>query len=258
MVCEMQSLPLNFPAEFITHFPTLGVIDAFWRSDGLGKFIVLLLCALSGMLWYYTQRKFREIRRAKYSSGQFLRAFRREAHPLNLYLQRIRFEDSPLYQVYKEGCTALADEVAGVGRNPDDLFVSGVSGLPSQVSEHRLKSVNNAIDRSITQQALMLQDKMNALATIISLAPFLGLFGTVWGVMLSFNKMAGSGSVLLGEVAPGISSALLTTVAGLVVAIPAIAVYNWFGDEIRKLIVEMDHFAQEMMTAIERNFTRGR
>lgn len=223
----------------------------------MGKLVVFILVGISIQLWLKVLAKRSEIRQAQAESRRFVVAFRGERHPLNLYMARQRFEASPLYQIYQGGCESLANELSITGANPDELFVAGLSGLPSNISGNRLKAVQNALDRSVTTQALRLQRGMSDIATIVSLAPFLGLFGTVMGVMTSFNKMAGSGTVLLGEVAPGISAALLTTVVGLIVAMPAMVFYNMLTDKIRTLIIEMDHFAEEYMSEVDRHFRRN-
>lgn len=95
---------------------------------------------------------------------------------------------------------------------------------------------------------------MGMLATAVSAAPFLGLLGTVWGVMDAFSGMAQSGSAALSAVAPGISGALLTTIIGLLVALPSMIGYNGLSSRIRRLAVEMDNFAQEFITAIQNEY----
>lgn len=235
----------------------LAFLQSFMRSDLMGKAVVLALIGISVKLWTSVLNKRAEIKAAQQESRRFVIAFRGESHPLKLFLARTRFDDSPLYQIYHQGSEALANELAITGSNPDDLFITGLSGLPTNVPAGRLKAVQNVLDRSVTSQALKLQNGMSSIATIVSLAPFLGLFGTVVGVMTSFNKMAGSGTVLLGEVAPGISSALLTTVVGLVVAMPAMVFYNQLTDKIRTIIIEMDHFGEEFMAEIDRHFRRN-
>jgi biopolymer transport protein TolQ len=111
--------------------------------------------------------------------------------------------------------------------------------------------VRNVAERSVADQALMLENSMGLLATAVTTAPFLGLLGTVWGVMDSFEGMAITGSPMLNEVAPGISGALLTTVVGLLVALPSAIGYNMLSDQIRRICVEMDNFSQQLISEIE-------
>jgi biopolymer transport protein TolQ len=121
-----------------------------------------------------------------------------------------------------------------------------------KLSERHISSVKGAAERTVADQALLLENHMGLLATAASTAPFLGLLGTVWGVMESFGNMASSGPALLSDVAPGISGALLTTVVGLLVALPSSIGYNMLSDRIRRLTVLMDNFAQELVSDLER------
>ena len=120
----------------------------------------------------------------------------------------------------------------------------------------QLESIRAAVDCSVADQALELEDQMGLLATAVSAAPFLGLLGTVWGVMDAFSGMADSGSAALSAVAPGISGALLTTIIGLIVALPSMIGYNLLSSKIRHIAVQMDNFSQEFVSKIsnENNF----
>jgi biopolymer transport protein TolQ len=103
-------------------------------------------------------------------------------------------------------------------------------------------------------QALLLEGSMHLLAICVSAAPLLGLLGTVWGLLDSFGALAGTGSIMLSAVAPGIAGALLTTVVGLVVAIPSAVAYNIIVDRIRRIAVDMDNYLQQLMADIERHY----
>ncbi len=126
----------------------------------------------------------------------------------------------------------------------------GLSHIP--LSDRQLRSVQNAAERMVADQALLLESSVGYLASAANVAPFLGLLGTVMGVMTTFGSMAGSGSALLSEVAPGIGSALMTTVVGLIVALPSSIGYNILSDRVRQLTVMMDNFAQELVGDLER------
>ena len=117
-----------------------------------------------------------------------------------------------------------------------------------------MEAVRNVAERTVADQALLLESSMGYLATAVSASPFLGLLGTVWGVMDAFGGMAVSGSATLSAVAPGISGALLTTVVGLLVALPSAIGYNYLTNEIRQMCVQMDNFAQDISAAIQRSF----
>jgi biopolymer transport protein ExbB/TolQ len=117
-----------------------------------------------------------------------------------------------------------------------------------------MRVVQTAMERAVGENALRLESQMILLATAVSGAPFLGLLGTVWGVMDTFSGVATSGSANLTAMAPGVSAALITTVTGLLVAIPAMFGYNFLVTTIRGMIVELDNFAAELSSAFEHRY----
>ena len=120
-----------------------------------------------------------------------------------------------------------------------------------RLTEAQMNAIEAVLEREISTQILELESGTSVLATIVSVCPFLGLFGTVWGVMLAFIGMAQQGSADIGAMAPGIASALLTTVVGLIVAIPSVIGYNAIGAMIRQLTVSMDNFSEAFMVKLK-------
>jgi len=234
--------------------PLADVMFAFAQSNLTGKVIVVILFIGSIYAWSVMVTKISDLRRARYSSRRFLQMFRKEAHPAAVYLKRQRFPDSPLHAVYESGCIALGGELESRGVDPEELFLGGVSAPVQRLSAFQLEAVRNAVERSVADQALLLESNMGILATAVSASPFLGLLGTVWGVMDAFGGMAVKGAATLSAVAPGISGALLTTVVGLLVALPSAIGYNMLTNRIRVLHVQMDNFAQEFMAEVQRTF----
>ena len=110
------------------------------------------------------------------------------------------------------------------------------------------------LENAVSQEALKLESGLILLAIAVSGGPFLGLLGTVWGVMSTFAGIAQSGSATLTAMAPGVSAALITTVAGLLVAIPSMFAYNWLVHNLRVLTVELDNFAQELISKMETEY----
>ena len=236
--------------------PVGGIIFAWRQSNSAGKLIVLVLFVGSIFAWTVVLTKFRELWRVKKSSDRFLGAYRKEASVAGLFLKRQRFEGSPMYVVYDHACRALGNALEATGANPDDLFMGGVGSEPRKLSQDRISSVRSMAERTMAGQALLLENNMGFLATAASSAPFLGLLGTVWGVMDSFGGMVVSGSAMLSAVAPGISGALLTTVVGLLVALPSAFGYNMLSGRIRRYSVEMENFVQELVTDIEGQYMK--
>jgi len=118
----------------------------------------------------------------------------------------------------------------------------------------QFEAVRNTTERNVADQGLLLENNMGILATAVSASPFLGLLGTVWGVMDAFGSMAMTGSAQLSAVAPGIAGALLTTVVGLLVALPSAIGYNMMTNRIRELQVQTDNFSQEFVASVQRTF----
>lgn len=238
-------------------FPVADVVQAFRDSNFLsGQLIVIVLVVASVVAWSVMVSKYRELRNAQAASDRFISAFRRENHPLALFLRNQAFPESPLYRVYEAGCTALGAEVGETGRTPqlllDEDRIARIELSPLQV-----EVIRRVTERTVADQALVLENRMGHLMTAVSASPMLGLLGTVWGVLDAFGAMALKGMANLSAVAPGISGALLTTVVGLLVALPSSIGYNLLAGRIRTLAVQMDNFSQEYVAAIQRAFSRG-
>jgi biopolymer transport protein ExbB/TolQ len=221
-----------------------------------GKLIVIILIAASIFAWSVMVTKYLDLMRAKRASRRFQLAFRNEAHPLSLYLKRHAFTESPIYKVYEAGCLALGGELNEGRHSSGDLFTAGGNLGDYRLNQLQVEVVRRVTERTVADQALEMESKMGFLATAVSASPLLGLLGTVWGVLDAFSAMAVSGAANLSAVAPGISAALLTTVVGLLVALPSSIGYNILASKIRELAVQMDNFAQEFVAELQRMFVR--
>ena len=146
--------------------------------------------------------------------------------------------------VYQEGCRELDTRLKNPLKDARKRFVS------LKAMEH----VKRTLERTVAQQSLRLESGLILLAIAVSGAPFLGLLGTVWGVMSAFSYVALKGRAELATMAPGVAAALITTVAGLLVAIPSMFGYNWLVHNLRVLTVELDNFAQELISKIETEY----
>jgi biopolymer transport protein TolQ len=226
------------------------VVYAFQTSDWFGKSVVIILLAGSVFAWSIMITKAREFARARRAARRFVVAYRREGHPLALYSQGREYS-GPLYALYRETCTAVLSDAGSRAVNPD-LFAG--PGARARLGPLEISTARKVVERTAMDLAAFLEEDMGMLATSVTAAPFLGLLGTVWGVMDAFKAMAASGAVLLAEVAPGISGALLTTVVGLVVALPSLIGYNLLTNEMRRICNQMDNFAEEFIHDLERHF----
>lgn len=233
------------------------VFFAFEQSNISGKIIVLLLLAGSVVVWSIMLTKRSELQNALNTSLRFTAAYRKQGHPAALFLKRHNYETSPLFRLYTGCCEELCSCLEACGVNPDDLFMGAVGGARQKINSTQMSAVRGAVERSLSDQTLMLEEHMGLLATATTTAPFLGLLGTVWGVMDAFGGMAVKGTALLSEVAPGISGALITTVIGLMVALPSAIGYNLLNDKIRRIAVMNHNFARELISDIERHYLAG-
>jgi biopolymer transport protein TolQ len=229
-----------------------GLKFAFDHSTLPGKMVLLALFIGSTCSWAVMLTKITMIRSARRQTRLFLDRFRADRQPLRLYESKARFDGSPVFVVYKAGCKDLTFHLLG-STEVDETFRARLDDAP-KISPAQMRAVNSAMERAVGETALKIESQMILLATAVSGAPFLGLLGTVWGVMDTFGGVAESGSANLAAMAPGVSAALITTVTGLLVAIPAMFGYNFLVTSIRAMIVEMDNFAAELASEFEHKY----
>jgi biopolymer transport protein TolQ len=229
-----------------------GLVYAFTESTVPGKVILFLLFTASIFSWTVMWTKFRMLRVASNQRRSFLDRFRADRQPLHLYSERARFEGAPVFSVYRAGCRELTYQLLG-SAEVDETFRARLDTAP-KISPAQMRVVGSAMERAVGEAALRLESQMIILATAVSGAPFLGLLGTVWGVMETFSDVAHAGSANLAAMAPGVSAALITTVTGLLVAIPAMFGYNYLITSLRAVIVEMDNFAAELGSEFEHKY----
>lgn len=228
---------------------------AFRQSAMNGKVITIVLVLISIGAWTVLLTKFAQLRLARLSSIRFLRAFHEQSRPTNLFIKKQRLPDTPLNAIYEAGCRALINQLSLIGINPEEGLLDSIySQEQRRLDPHQMESIQSAVDCTLADAALDLESHMGLLSTAVSVGPFLGLLGTVWGVMGTFSGMATAGSATLSAVAPGISGALLTTVVGLLVALPSSIGYSLLATRIRYLSVQMDNFAQEFTGRVQQEF----
>ncbi len=239
----------------VNFFAEGGILYAFNESTLPGKLVILALLFASLLSWSVIVTKLSEIRLAKRQTHRFLLKFRSSRKPLQVFLSRESFAGSPAYAVYVAGCRELCFHLLG----SSELDETSAARLAEaeRISAAALAHVESALEREVGEQALKLERGMIVLATAVSGGPFLGLLGTVWGVMDTFTGIATAGKASLAAMAPGVSGALITTVTGLLVAIPAMFGYNYLVVTLRGLTVGVDTFASELATAFAHRYGVG-
>ncbi|MDQ6809545.1 MAG: MotA/TolQ/ExbB proton channel family protein [Verrucomicrobiota bacterium] len=229
-----------------------GLLFAFEHSTVAGKLVLAVLCIGSVFSWSVMVTKLRVIQFARKQTKRFITAFRQDRQPLRLFQQGGRFSGAPLFNVYRAGCREMSFQMLG-SAEVDETFRARLD-VADKISPAQMHAVHAAMERAVGETALELESQMILLASATSGAPFLGLLGTVWGVMDTFTDVAVAGSANLAAMAPGVSGALITTVTALCVAIPAMFGYNFLVTSIRAMIVEMDNFAAELASEFEHKY----
>lgn len=229
-----------------------GLLFAFQESTLSGRLIIFTLFLASIFSWSVMITKFRMIRFARKQTERFFAIFRKHRQPLHIYEAGLSFEGSPAYAVYRAGCEELTFQMLG-SSEVDDTFAARLE-VADRISPAQMRAASVAMERAVGESGLRMESQMIILATAVSGSPFLGLLGTVWGVMDTFSGVAMAGRPDLAAMAPGVSGALLTTVVGLLVAIPAMFGYNFLVTSLRSLIVQTDNFAAELASDFEHRF----
>ncbi|MEY2480344.1 MAG: hypothetical protein QOI04_1271 [Verrucomicrobiota bacterium] len=229
-----------------------GLLFAFEHATVAGKLVLSLLCIGSVFSWSIMITKLRVIQFARKQNARFIAAFRQDRQPLRLFEKNARLPGSPLFAVYRAGCQEMTFHMLG-SAEVDETFRARLE-IADKITPAQMGAVNAAMERAVGETALELESQMILLATAVSGSPFLGLLGTVWGVMDTFTDVAVAGAPSLTAMAPGVSGALITTVTALCVAIPAMFGYNYLVTNIRAMIVEMDNFAAELASEFEHKY----
>lgn len=233
-----------------------GIVFAFQHCTLEGKLVLFFLMIGSIFSWSVMWTKLVHIRRAKQQNDRFLHHFRKLKTPLGLYEQRLNFYPSPLAGVYAQGAKELSLHLLG-SSEIDETFAARLA-VAGSLDSMGMDSVRSAMERATGEEMLKLESQLILLATAVSGAPFVGLLGTVWGVMDAFSGIAMAGKASLAAMAPGVSGSLIATVIGLCVAIPAMFGYNFLVTTVRNMTIEMENFSSECASVFEHKYTRKR
>jgi len=212
------------------------------NTGPVARLVLLMLLAFSILSWAIILRKFRTFRAAKRESVEFLKVFRQSKKLSEIRAFCRTLKESPLPEVFQSGYREIESQ-ATMSENP---------GKPRIRS---LEAVRRALQIGASSELGRLEQWLPWLATTGGVTPFVGLFGTVWGIIDAFHGLATAGTASLHSVAPGIAEALITTAAGLFTAIPAVIAYNLFLQRVKEFGTMMDDFGLEFLNMTERYFT---
>ncbi len=208
-----------------------GGLDAIWSASLVVQLTLLTLVSLSVVCWAVGISKYSQFKKIKSANEPFLNRFWKSQNLELLYNDCDQFRDSSLARVFKAGFLEFKD-----------------SGNQSYGAENIERALRKAVDLEVAA----MESRLTLLATTGSTGPFIGLFGTVWGIMGSFHKIGATGSASLAVVAPGISEALIATAIGLAAAIPAVVLYNNFIARIRREETALANFMTDFINIIKR------
>ncbi len=229
---------MNVPVCFFAAETNLSFVLS--RATVEARVILVVLALFSVFAWYMMVFKGLQMKRAKKLNRFFDSEFRAQKDVLGIFDRRLDVFGCPYFAIYQDGCVAL------------DARLKAAGGIrQSSLTLKGMEHVKRALESAVARESIKLESGLILLASAVSGGPFLGLLGTVWGVMDTFAMVGQQQSAALETMAPGVSAALITTVAGLVVAIPSMFGYNLLVHRLRVQTVELDNFAQELVSKME-------
>ena len=231
----------------------LGVIELVIQSTLMAKAVLLILLIFSITSWAIMLNKFFVYRAARGEDNRFLEVFSKTENLTEIYNFAKNLRLSPLARLFLTGYRELYlfQEMAKEERKK-----RGEAALSSgeKLTDRDIKGISLALNKSINREVERFSKRLEFLATTGSTTPFIGLFGTVWGIMHSFRSIGVQGTASIGGVAPGIAEALIATAAGLIAAIPAVIFFNYLNNKVFVLTSSMDDFCQDFIYLAEKNF----
>lgn len=247
-VAQTPAMPTSAVAPPVESATELDIWTIAFGSSGVVLFVLLVLIFFSLTSWAIIIWKSMEIRLAKRRCEAFLTTFWQAKRLDRLYEEAVAYDNNPIAQVFAAGYRE-AEHVLKA-RTKNGLEESTV--LTSELTG--VESVERALRRAANEEISNLERMITFLATTASATPFIGLFGTVWGIMNSFRSIGSQGAAGLAVVAPGISEALIATALGLAAAIPAVIAYNHFQNRIKVLGDEIENFTADFLNLVGRHF----
>ena len=216
------------------------------------QFVLVLLLFFSVVSWAIILLKYTSIKKVKRENDLFLEAYMKSNKLSDIFPESKKFKNSSIAEVFQAGYSELV-KITKVMRGPASTKEADDSSVPPPEMKG-IDNVERAMNRACGSEITKLESSLGFLATTGSASPFIGLFGTVWGIMDTFKGIGARGSATLAVVAPGISEALIATAAGLAAAIPAVIFYNYYLNRIKNMAMEMDNFSSELLNIIERHY----
>lgn len=230
------------------------IFEMVLDSGPMVQFVLLLLLLFSVISWAIILMKYRVIRKAKKENLMFLDTYMKGSNFSDIFIESNKFRYSTIAEVFRAGYTELGK--IAKSRKGSSQDSDGADENILSLEMRGVVNVERTLNRTSDSERSKIESFLGFLATTGNACPFIGLFGTVWGIMNAFRGIGTKGSATLAVVAPGISEALIATAAGLVAAIPAVIFYNYYLNQVKLITLETDDFASEFLNIIERYYVK--
>lgn len=227
---------------------SLGAMDIIFAASPIVQLVLFCLLVFSVFSWAIIWAKWHTFRRCFRNTDRFLDVFWSGKSMDHIYTESKRYTGSSVARIFQSGYVELQrlmERERQKTGNPDARVAPG---------ENAIFNLERSLNRASRSESMRLERSLTFLATAGSTAPFIGLFGTVWGIMNSFQAIGMQGAASLATVAPGIAEALIATAVGLGCAIPAVMGYNYYNGKVRMLRTQMDNFSGDFLNIVRRNF----
>jgi biopolymer transport protein TolQ len=238
------------PSPAASETSSLSIVSLVLEGSVIGQIVLVVLLLFSAISWGIVVHKRLQLKRAAAQTASFLGVFRKSNRFSEVQAVCATLSGSPLVGLFQAGYAELNAQL----RTPAETAVKPEATAP-RPTLRSMDALDRALLRASTVEVSKLEHRVTFLATTASITPYIGLFGTVWGIIMAFQNIGLQGSTSLAVVAPPIAEALVATAAGLFAAIPAVYFYNDITSQVKKAANEMDDFSLEFLTIAERNFT---
>ncbi len=229
------------------------MVDMILASGAMVQFVLVLLLIFSIVSWAIIFMKYFQFRAVRRENASFQATYARNTRIADMFPLAKKYRHSSLAEVFISGYGELL-KMAKMGK--DTAAKDAPEAAPPLFELRTIDQLERAMNRAADTETTKLEKALSFLATTGSACPFIGLFGTVWGIMNTFQNIGARGSATLAVVAPGISEALIATAAGLAAAIPAVIFYNYYLNYVKSISLEMDNFTSEFLNIVERHQAR--
>lgn len=247
-----MTLAYAAPSEATDSAVSMGFFDIMFHASPMVQLTLLVLIAFSVITWAIIFFKWGTIKRCAINTENFLETFWSGKSMDHIYAEAKKYSGSAVAKVFQAGYVELQ-------RLMERERQKAPAGSPSDIlrmapPESSITNLERAVGRASRSETIRLERSLGFLATTGSTSPFIGLFGTVWGIMNAFQNIGAAGGASLATVAPAISEALVATAVGLAAAIPAVMAYNYYTHQVRALKAQMENFASDFLNIVKRNF----